>query len=228
MAKSALPLLLGAAAAFLILSKKNGGGGTQANIHIVEEGDSIESLLQEAVKFSGGERLALVISSFDPYGPSKVSEALLPYAQANPKVFYVVIAGPGLDAAAAWFGPDGSSAPANKFGVFIADSVGEADRFEDGITAENAAAKLDELIKWSVNKEFTAQGSGGIQGMKLTTSSKATTMSASTNRGLAAGPKTGTTGPGTDPGFGLASAPVGFSPEVVDSAVQDALSIMFS
>lgn len=228
MAKSALPLLLGAAAAFLILSKKNGGGGTaQTNIHIVEEGDKLESLLTEALEFPGGERLVIVMSSFEAYGPAKVSEALLPYAQANPKAFFVVIAGPGLDAAASWFGDDASSAPTNKFGVFIADSVADASNMKTGVTAENAAATLDELIKWSVETALTAEsaspGTNGTLGLGVRL--QATTMSTNgASRGLASGPTTGTNGDG----FGVTSTPAGFDAEVVDAAVKDGLALMFS
>lgn len=228
MAKSALPLILGAAAAFLVLSKRNGGGGTaQGNIHIVEEGDSFESLIQDAVAFPGGERLAIVVSSFDAYGPSKVSEALLPYAQANPKIYFVVIAGPGLDAVASWFGDSSTgSADANKFGAFIADDVGEADKLQAGITAENAAAKLDELLKWSVDTQLTAEVSGGgLQGMRLNTSSTATPMSVNLG-GFKSVTGTGTgTAPGS--GLGLASGPVGLSPDVVNDAIHGALNLMF-
>ena len=165
MAKSPLPLILGAAAAFLILGKKKGAPTvTQHNVYLIETGDSSEVLVT-----AGGYPAISIISSVAGMTSEAIAAHILPVAQANPDIQFV-IAGVGApaDQTSQWVGE--SAALANQIGVIGLRSAG-APIFEESISSGSLSLQaidplLDAAIIYvkAVESSNAGGGAGGFGG----------------------------------------------------------------
>jgi len=192
---NALPLLLGAAAVFMLMGK---GGAVQTNVHIVDKGDTKEAFFAKAASFQGGERVVAIFSTVAGLSQNQIGAAIHPYAQANPKVFFVVFAGPGLEVGGEWMGLPLTTAPTGRLVSAVANAAGsgEATSTIDSVTSENAAAELDDLIKWSLETELTSASSGGAGGLQISARTAGTANASLVGLGLASAATPGPSGNG--------------------------------
>jgi len=184
MAKSALPLLLGAAAAFLVLSKRGGGTETVPNIILLEKEEDFNLTDAKIAEFESKYDSGCAIVAFVPgLSSDQLATAAVGIAKENPRTLFFVFSVASVATLKGTSGP---------IGVSVArvdqDGVEGAHKFLN-VTPEMIPEKVPAAYNLAIQDldEKASQGSGGGTGQRGRTGSTESTANATLHgsRGLA-------------------------------------------